>query len=111
MLKEKNTEVLADKKKTYSVLYDRYSPALYAFVLKLYRDPRIAEQVLLKTFVRIWKKLPEFDPSKERVFSWMMKIAIAECTASGSVSINEIKQKLAQYSYQVSPGTFAPVLR
>ena len=56
-------------------LYDQYSAALFGVVLKVVREQVRAEEVLQDTFVKIWRSASGYDPSKGRVFTWMLNIA------------------------------------
>jgi RNA polymerase sigma factor (sigma-70 family) len=56
-------------------LYDQYSPALYGVVLRIVREEEQAQDLLQDIFVKIWKSLSAYDPSKGRLFTWMLNIA------------------------------------
>ncbi|MBK8581606.1 MAG: sigma-70 family RNA polymerase sigma factor [Flavobacteriales bacterium] len=62
-------------KAAFAELYDRYSAALFGVVLKVVRDNARAEEVLQDTFVKIWRASASYDPSKGRLFTWMLNIA------------------------------------
>lgn len=66
------------KKKDQSALdylYDHYSGALYGAVLRILVKEDIAEEVLQDIFLKIWDKIESYDPSKGRLFTWMINIA------------------------------------
>jgi len=56
-------------------LYDNYSGALYTIILQIVADPGLADEVLQEVFVHIWRKMESYDPSKGRLFTWMLNIA------------------------------------
>ncbi|MES2766576.1 MAG: sigma-70 family RNA polymerase sigma factor [Bacteroidota bacterium] len=58
-----------------SLLYDRYSAALYGVISKVIRTDEAAEDVLQETFVKIWNSFTSYDPSKGKLFTWMLNIA------------------------------------
>lgn len=67
-LKEKN-------EKAFSYLYDNYSGALYGIIHAIITDSETANDVLQEVFVNIWKRIDSYDPSKGRLFTWMLNVA------------------------------------
>jgi RNA polymerase sigma factor (sigma-70 family) len=61
--------------KAFSYLYDNYSGALYGIIHSIITDIETANDVLQDVFVNIWKKIESYDPSKGRLFTWMLNIA------------------------------------
>jgi DNA-directed RNA polymerase specialized sigma24 family protein len=59
----------------FSILYDKYSGALYSIVLQIVLDRELTNEVLQDVFVRIWQKMESYDASKGRLFTWMSIIA------------------------------------
>lgn len=62
-------------KEAFAQLYDRYSAALFGVIIKVVSEEGRAEEVLQDTFMKIWRSASSYDPSKGRVFTWMMNIA------------------------------------
>jgi RNA polymerase sigma-70 factor (ECF subfamily) len=58
----------------FEYLYDNYSGALNAVILKLINDRQLAEDLLQEAFVRIWNNFSTYDSSKGRLFTWMLNI-------------------------------------
>jgi DNA-directed RNA polymerase specialized sigma24 family protein len=57
-------------------LYDSYSPVLYGVVIRiLNQNQKMAEDVLREVFVTVWNEIEAFDPSKETLFIWLLRIA------------------------------------
>jgi RNA polymerase sigma-70 factor (ECF subfamily) len=56
-------------------LYDHYSGALYGVVSRVIQKEDIAEEVLQDVFLKIWDKIDQYDPSKGKLFTWMLNIA------------------------------------
>jgi RNA polymerase sigma factor (sigma-70 family) len=44
-------------------------------VLRIVRSEDMAEEVLQDVFLKIWDKMPSYDASKGRLFTWMLNIA------------------------------------
>lgn len=61
--------------KAFSYLYDNYSGALYGIVHSIISDTQTANDILQEVFLNIWKKIESYDPSKGRLFTWMLNIA------------------------------------
>ncbi len=61
-------------------LYDKYAPALLGAISRIIIDREKAEEILQKTFSLIWKKKELYSPSKERFFTWIVKIARSTCS-------------------------------
>ena len=57
------------------VVFAQYGPALNGLIVRIVRDPRVAEEVLQDTLLKIWNKIELYDPDHSRLFTWMMGIA------------------------------------
>ncbi|RYF96734.1 MAG: sigma-70 family RNA polymerase sigma factor [Chitinophagaceae bacterium] len=60
---------------SFSYLYDNYSGALLGVVSAIIPDAETARDVLQEVFVNIWRKIESYDPSKGRLFTWMINVA------------------------------------
>jgi RNA polymerase sigma-70 factor (ECF subfamily) len=58
----------------FSYLYDNYSPALNAVIMRMVDDVQISEDILQEAFVKIWNNFSQYDASKGRLFTWMINI-------------------------------------
>ena len=58
-----------------SWLYDHYSNALFGVVLRIVKKQEIAEEVLQDVFIKIWERFDNYDPSKGKLFTWMVNVA------------------------------------
>jgi len=54
-------------------LVSRYERPLYGLVLRIVRRPDVAEDVAQEAFVKAWKALGRFDPTR-KFSSWLFKI-------------------------------------
>jgi RNA polymerase sigma factor (sigma-70 family) len=72
--------------KAFSYLYDNYSGALFGIVNSIVTDREAANDVLQNVFVNIWRKIESYDPSKGRLFTWMLNVA-------RNASIDEVRSK------------------
>jgi len=58
----------------FGALYDRFSPGLYSFILKMVRDEKEAEDVLQEGFAHIWRRASTYDPARSSAFTWAVMI-------------------------------------
>ena len=58
----------------FSLLYDNYSKALYGIICKIVKDEAEAENLLQDSFVKIWKRIDDYDASKGTLFTWMLNL-------------------------------------
>ncbi len=59
-------------------LYDQYAAALYSSIVRLIPDPSQRETLLHEVFRVIRLRIHEYDPARQRLFTWLYKIVI-EC--------------------------------
>jgi RNA polymerase sigma-70 factor (ECF subfamily) len=69
------TSLKAKDKQSFGYLYDNYSGALYSIVLQIVPDKELANDVLQEVFITLWRKIENYDPSKGRLFTWMLNVA------------------------------------
>ena len=67
-LRKKSPEAL-------SYLFDHYSSALYGIVFRIVKHEEVSEEVIQDVFLKIWDKIGSYDPSKGKLFTWMLNIA------------------------------------
>jgi RNA polymerase sigma-70 factor (ECF subfamily) len=58
----------------YEHLYDNYSAALYGVIHRIILDEETASDVLQEAFVKIWNGIKSYDPTKGKLFTWMLNI-------------------------------------
>ncbi len=59
----------------FGYLYDKYSGSLYSIILQIIQNPTLSNDVLQDVFVNIWRKIETYDPTKGRLFTWMLNIS------------------------------------
>jgi RNA polymerase sigma factor (sigma-70 family) len=60
----------------FGFLYDNYGGALYSIIKQIITDNNeLANDVLQEVFINIWRKIETYDPTKGRLFTWMLNIA------------------------------------
>ena len=99
--------------KAFAYLYDQYSGALYSVVNKVLPDKELANDVLQTVFINIWRRFDSYDPTKGRLFTWMLNIArnaaIDEMRSKG-YNNNRKNQPLAE-SNEVAGGGNGPAIQ
>jgi RNA polymerase sigma factor (sigma-70 family) len=58
--------------KAMNLLYDGYSDAFFGVIIRIVRDEVIASDALQESFIKIWQNARSYDPSKGRLFTWLM---------------------------------------
>jgi len=61
--------------RAFSFLYQQYSSALLALIIKIVKSRETAEDVLQETFTKVASKIAQYDETKGRLFTWMARIA------------------------------------
>jgi RNA polymerase sigma-70 factor (ECF subfamily) len=95
----------------FSFLYDHYAGALYGIIKQIVIDnAELANDVLQEVFINIWRKIDSYDPSKGRLFTWMLNIA-----RNASIDLLRSKayqnsQKNQELSESVNKGTVSQAI-
>ena len=67
--------IMKGDQNAFSQLYDKYSPLIYATVLRIVRSTEEAEDLLQEIFLQIWNKAGLFSEAKGSVYTWIVTIA------------------------------------
>ncbi|MDB5272045.1 MAG: polymerase, sigma-24 subunit, subfamily [Chitinophagaceae bacterium] len=67
--------MISKDKKGFDILYNNYSSSLYGVIHLIVKKEEYSEEILQDTFLKIWKKIDDYDASKGRFFTWMLNIA------------------------------------
>ena len=81
--------------KAFSVIYDSYSAALFGVINRIITDEEQAADILQETFVKVWKRAEQYDPSKGRLFTWLLNIA-----RNSAIDVTRSKQYKAEKKNQ-----------
>jgi RNA polymerase sigma-70 factor (ECF subfamily) len=58
-----------------AALYDRHAGAVFGSALRTTRDRSIASEIVEETFLILWNRGEDFDASRGRLVSWLVRIA------------------------------------
>lgn len=77
--KSQSTNDLVDRLKkgdtsAFEDLYDLYSPSLFGIVSRIVKSENEAKDVIQESFVKIWKNIHSFNPTKGSFFTWILNI-------------------------------------
>jgi RNA polymerase sigma factor (sigma-70 family) len=68
-------DVAAGQPHALDELYARYSQKVYSLAMSVLRDPRLAEEALQDTFVRVWRSAASYAADRGSVHHWVTMIA------------------------------------
>jgi RNA polymerase sigma-70 factor (ECF subfamily) len=55
--------------------YERHSRGVYSLALRLLSDGGAAEDVVQETFLKLWRQPASYQPSRGRLFPWLLGVA------------------------------------
>jgi RNA polymerase sigma-70 factor (ECF subfamily) len=55
--------------------YERHSRGVYSLALRLLSDGPAAEEVVQETFLKLWRQPAAYQPSRGRLFPWLLGVA------------------------------------
>jgi DNA-directed RNA polymerase specialized sigma24 family protein len=61
--------------KAFEDFYDLYAPAFFGTIKTTLYKEDISQETLKNVFNTIWTSIDSYDPSKERLFTWAMRIS------------------------------------
>lgn len=59
----------------FNYLYDNYAATINGVIYKVVTDVELSEDLTQEVFVKIWNKIDFYDPSKGRIYTWMLNLA------------------------------------
>jgi len=92
----------------FSYLYDHYSGSLYSIIVSIVPDRELSNDILQEVFVKIFRQIESYDPSKGRLFTWMLNIArnaSIDTIRSKNYLQNQNKRELTENIYETGGST------
>lgn len=71
-------EVLSGNKQSYAHIINKYKNLLYATVLRMTKNPQIAQDLVQESFIKVYHQLGKFD-NKGSFSSWIYRVTINHC--------------------------------
>ena len=84
-----------------TILYDKYSAALYGVILRIVKKEEVAEDVMQECFVKIWYSFHQYNKEKGKLFTWILNIA--RNTAIDKIRSKEFRVSSRETSIDESP--------
>ena len=66
--------LLARDEQALRLVQERYAKNLEAVILRLVRDPALAQDLLQEGLLKIWLSIGTYDPGRGRLFTWMVRV-------------------------------------
>lgn len=66
--------VVAGSEDAFAALYDRHAGAVYATAARSISDRNIAEDIVQETFLILWNRAEQFDPTRGSLAAWLLTI-------------------------------------
>ncbi|TXH20709.1 MAG: sigma-70 family RNA polymerase sigma factor [Chitinophagaceae bacterium] len=79
----------------FDILYNKYHIAIYNNVLKLTRNPIIAEDIVQETFIKLWEKRNTLDINKN-ISGWLFLV-------SHNLTIDYLRKQVKEIAREVLP--------
>ena len=57
------------------IAYERHSRGVYSMAVRLLSDGPAAEEVVQETFLKLWRQPSAYQPSRGRLFPWLLGVA------------------------------------
>jgi RNA polymerase sigma-70 factor (ECF subfamily) len=67
--------VVAGSEDALATLYDRHAGAVYATAVRSIADRGVAEDIVQETFLALWNRAEQFDPTRGSLAAWLFTIA------------------------------------
>lgn len=68
-------EVVSGSEDAFAALYDRHAGAVYAAATRLSSDRGLAEDIVQETFLALWDRAEQFEPTLGSLSAWLLTIA------------------------------------
>ena len=95
-----------NSRKSFEYLYDNYSASLLGIISKIIKDTEKSEDILQDVFVKIWRKIGDYDPARGRLFTWMVNIArntaIDQFRKDKNIWLEDIEETVGQVDKKAS---------
>lgn len=86
--KDLSAGLKAQNPPAFLALYDQYASVLLGVITKIIHDENEAAKLLETTFIKVHSQIDEFQPEKQPLFVWLLKIA--RCTALDALKQRKI---------------------
>lgn len=88
-----------------SELYDRWADRVYAVAYHMLHDDGEAEDIVERTFTRIWQDASRYDPARASVAAWIVVISRSHALSRLRVRRSRERQDEIQSGYATADGS------
>lgn len=71
---------LSKDRESFGSIYDSYAPAVFGEIMRIVNDQETAEKLLKEVFMTVWHEADHYDPSKARLFTWIISMTRHHCS-------------------------------
>ena len=90
-------------------LYDRWSLQLQALAATVFKDPAQLEDALHNTFIMLWEKAGDFDPTQGSAYDWATSWVRASTASANSTASHLDSSAARPHSSAAHPQSSAPI--
>lgn len=66
--------LLARDERAFRTLHEQYARSLLTVLVRVVRDPTLAEDVLQEGLLKVWLNIGSYDAGRGRLFVWMVRV-------------------------------------
>lgn len=93
-------QVLAGQKQAYGHIIARYKNPLYATILRMTKEPQLAQDLVQEAFIKVYEQLGRYEASGS-FQSWLYRVAINHCLDELRKKRYQIKQEPIQETQSI----------
>ncbi|MGB5810710.1 MAG: sigma-70 family RNA polymerase sigma factor [Polyangiales bacterium] len=94
-----------DSGRPLDVFYQRYSSTVLALLSKMLGSRAEAEEIMQEVFVELWRRAPQYDPSRGSVIAWVITVARSRALDSLRARTRRYEDRHLQFSERHGLGT------
>jgi RNA polymerase sigma-70 factor (ECF subfamily) len=79
----------------FRALYGRYGNLVYSTVLRIVRDPQIAEDMVQEIFLRLWRRPESYVANRGRFATWLTSV-------SRNRAVDELRSRKRRFRYETA---------
>ncbi len=73
------TRIINGDKTAFAQLIDRRAPSLSALAAQMLGDVHMAEDIVQTVFLKTWQMLPNWEPGRAKLMTWMRRVTVNQC--------------------------------
>jgi len=73
------TRIAGGDQAAFAQFIDRRAPSLSAVAAQMLGDVHMAEDIVQTVFLKTWQMLPEWEPGRAKLMTWMRRVTVNQC--------------------------------